>query len=184
MSISALCFGFLSESDVFVATALVHPNGALTRFPSPPRSLRSEIPPSLTLSAVVLTPLIQNGKFPYRQYVKARISLSGNAPLPFGGVALGPPLPNESRLMSTLRLWCYAKCQSCTSYQSSAHQGCNPMAFYLIPVRDVNDNKGFILDQSGGLFTLTSNVTFEIKHRPRNPKAEDQEWRCPSESLM
>lgn len=131
---------------------------------------------------IVLTPELKDGRFPYRKYVEAHVSLSGNAPLPFDGVVFGPALPDEFRLMRALQLWCYAQCSSCMSPFSSAHQRCNPTAFYLDPVQDMKRNRGFVLDQSGG--TLTGNVTFEIKHRPRKPKPEDQAWRCPFESLM
>jgi hypothetical protein len=160
---------------MFIATLPVHPS---VPFPSPPLSL----PSSLSLNVDILTPGIKRGKFPYRDKVKARVSLSGNALLSFDGGVLSPAL-NES---GTLRLLCYAECQSCKSRDSSAHQWCNPIAFYLNPVQDLNQNPNldFALDHTGGSFTLTSNATFEIKTRPRKPKAKDREWRCPSESLM
>jgi hypothetical protein len=167
----ALFRRILSERDMLIAT---HSNGAP----------HSETPSSLTLTVNILTPEIRNGKFPYRKYVKARVSLSGNAPLPIDGVVLGPAHSNEPQVVRTLRLWCYAECRSCTSPGASAHQRCNPTGFYLIPVRDGRHNQAFVPGQSGGLSTLTSNVKYEIKHRPRKPSAEDWEWRCPTESLM
>ena len=155
-----------------VATAPIHPPVALARFPSPPRSYLADIPPSFILTVLVLAPGIQNGNFPYRQNVKARISLSGNSARLFD-VFTGP-----------MRLLCHAECQSCKSRHSSAHQSCNPIAFYLNPVQVVNHNQSFTVDHTGNSFTLVNNVAFEIKTRPRRPKAEDREWRCPSESLM
>ena len=102
---------------------------------------------------------------------------------PFDNV-MGPPLPNESRLMRALRLLCCAECQSCKRRDSSAHQRCNPIAFYLSPVQDINHNQSFAVEHTGDSFTLTSNVTFETKTRPKKPRADDQEWHCPSEPPM
>lgn len=155
-----------------IATALIHPTVALAWFASPPRSHPADIPPSFILTVLVLTPGIQNGNFPYRRNVKARISLRGNSPRSLD-VVVGP-----------MRLLCHAECQSCKSRRSSAHQSCNPVAFYLNPVQVLNHNQSFVVDHTGDSLTLINNVTFEIKARPRRPKAEDREWRCSSESLM
>ena len=161
---------------MFIATPPIHPS---TLSPSLPHSLRPEIPLSFTLNVIVLTPGIKNGKFSYRDKVEARVSLSGNAPLPFDGGVLGPAFNKMA-----LKLLCYAECRSCKSRGSSAHQRCNPDVFYLNPVQESNHDQDFALNHAGNSFTLTSNVTFEIKTRPRKPKAKDREWRCPSELLM
>ena len=155
-----------------IATAPIHPTVALAWFPSPPRPHLADTPLSFILTVLVITPGIQSGKFPYRRNVKARISLRGNSPRPLDVV------------VSPMRLLCHAECQSCKSRQPSAHQSCNPVAFYLNPVEVSNRNQSFAVDPTGDSFTLINNVTFEIKTRPRRPKAEDREWRCSSESLM
>ena len=165
---------------MFIATLPIHPS---VLFPSLPRSPRPETPLSFALDVIILTPGIKNGKFPYRDKVKARVSLSGNAPLLFDTGVSGPALI-EYWLMTALRLSCYAECQSCKSRDSLTHQRCNPVAFSLNPVQESNHDQDFALDHTGDSFTLTSNVTFEIKPRPRKPKAKNREWRCPSESLM
>lgn len=164
------CFSL--ELCILIATAPI-PTVALAR---PPPSDLSDIPPLLTIAVTVLTPGIKNGIFSYRQNIKARVSLSRTV--------MGTQLPIESRSTSSLWLWCHAECQPCKSRDSSAHERCNPTTFYLNPVQDLNQNQGFAVTHTGNLLTFTGNITFEIKTRPRKPRAEDQTWRCPSESLM
>jgi hypothetical protein len=98
-------------------------------------------------------------------------------PNPFGGVVLGPASVDASQLV----LVCYAACSSCTSQALHPHQQCNPNGFYLDPVPPER-SQGLELDKSSG--TLTGIVTFKIRSRKRRPQPEDEEWRCPSESLM
>jgi len=164
----------LHEANIFIAALPIHPTA--------PCSLRPGIPSSFSLDVVILTPRIKNGRFPYRDKVRARVSLHGNVPLPFDGGVLGPAL-DESWLRA-LQWLCYAECQSCRSRNTSAHQMCNPIAFHLHPMQELDHNQNSALDRTGDSFTLTRNVTFEIKTRRRKPSAEDQEWRCPSELLL
>ena len=167
-----------SRNDAPAQPLTIHPTIALAQ--SPYRTHLSDIGLSFILTAIVLAPQLQHGNFPYRGDVKARISLSGNSPLPFN-VVVGPSHPNKP---SVMRLLCHAECQSCKSRDLSAHKRCNPTAFFLDPVQDVRDNQGFAVDHTGDSFTLDRNVTFRIKHRPIRPTEWDQVWRCPSESLM
>lgn len=128
-----------------------------------------------TLGVDVQTPKYTDGAFAYRRHVIVRLSLTGTVLLQFNQVVLGPTHPNESQLA----LWCFAQCGSCTSSQ---YPQCNPIGWYLNPLHDPKHSQGFILNPSSG--TLTGNVTFNIQHRPRQPKAQDQTRRCNSESLM
>jgi len=136
-------------------------------------------PEIVTLCVTILTPKVANGRFPYRENVTARvtINLSGRVAHPFGGVVLGPATVEASELV----LVCSAVCESCTSQAPSPYQQCNPSRFHLDPVPSTR-NRGFKLDESSG--TLSGNVTFKIRPRRKLRRPEDQEWRCPSESLV
>lgn len=183
VSILKILFPLFSHCDSGALIASpIHPTGTLAQLPPMAHSAHPRLRSPLILVANVLTPKCENGKFPYRKIVEARISVSGNEPLGFDSFLLGPVLSNEPRLAGALRLSCHAVCRSCANQPMPARQQCNPSAFYLNPVRNLRRNQDFFLDQSRR--TLTVNVKFEIKHRPKVPKLVDLEWRCPLESLM
>lgn len=173
----------LTDPDVLIGNAPTNseevPGPEMSPAPCPQRS---EITPTgpevITLGVTVLTPRFEHGRFPYREHVTSRVYLSGKTPLPFDDIVLDPVLPNESSLV----LKCYAECRTCAGQTSSPNQQCNPIGFFLDPIQDLKHNQGFTPDKSSG--TLTGNVTFKIKCRPRMPKAGDQKWRCSSESLV
>jgi len=128
-----------------------------------------------TLSVNVQTPKFEGGAFPYRDRVTAQLSLTGTVPLQFSQVVLGPTTPNSSQLV----LYCYAQCGTCISSESPQ---CSPVGWYLISEHNPGHNLGFKISPSSG--TLTGKVTYNIQHRPRQPKAQDQPRRCGAESLM
>lgn len=136
-------------------------------------------PENITLDVAILTPKFASGRFPYRDNVTARVTYNprGRMPRPFGGVVLGPASADASQLV----LVCDAVCRSCASQASSPYRKCNPTRFQLDPVPS-RRNRGLELDESSG--TLSGEATFKIRPRRKRPRPEDQEWRCPSESLM
>lgn len=133
------------------------------------------------LEVTPLTPKVEGDHRVYRERVTSQITLSGK--VPYKGVVLAPALPNEAQLVLRCRVECRS-CASTTSTASSRH--CRPAAFDLDPVPDPKSDRPFELklqlDESNGI--LIADATFHIRHRPRTPKSEDQEWRCCSESLM
>ena len=130
--------------------------------------------PAIVLSAVIISPKFDDARrvFPYRGRITSRVSCAGGLPLGFDGVVLRPAHPSASQLV----LSCYAECTLCAA-RLVPQQQCKPLGFYLEPV---DDRQGFTLSANG---TLTGNATFKIEVRPRKPKADDQKWRCASESL-
>ena len=128
-----------------------------------------------------LMPKTEGDHYYYRDRVTSQISL--NSEMRYKGVILAPAHPNESQLV----LQCRAECRSCSSATSttSPHH-CSPAAFDLEPVPDPKNDRPFELklrqDKTHG--PLFADVTFLIRYRPRVPKYGDQEWCCPSESLM
>ena len=131
--------------------------------------------PTSALDVNIRRPKYEGGSFPYRRRVTARFALTGTALRQFNQVVLGPTTLTESQLA----LWCYAECRFC---KSSPHPHCSPIGWYLDPVHDRKHHLDFRLSPLSG--TLTGNVTFNIQHRPRQPKEQDQTCRCDSESLM
>jgi hypothetical protein len=183
---------FVAVDSLLLTTVVIMPIGgapvncnaaASPVYRADPRSFDSvdtSTGPEITILGVtILTPKLENGRFPYRENVTARVTYnpSERVPHPFGGVVLGPATTDASQLV----LVCYAVCRSCTSQASSPYRQCNPTRFYLDPVPSKR-NRGFKLDESSG--TLSWNVKFKIRPRRKWPRAEDQEWRCSSESLM
>ena len=165
-----------SATIIFDADPLYGPSLA-------PRPFRRDIfstwPETTHFQVTALTPKIEGNHRFYRERVTSQVSLSGK--VPYKGVILSPALPNESQLV----LRCRAECRSCSSATSTAGpQYCTPTTFDLDPVPDPKSDQPFKLrlDESNG--ALIGDVTFRIRPRPRMPKAEDQEWRCGSESLM
>ena len=156
---------------------VVHPNVNAngTFAPVFPPAASSTTTTTTILDVNVQKPKYEDGAFAYRQHVIARLSLTGTVLLQFNQVVLGPMRPEESQLV----LWCFAQCGSCTS---SNYPQCNPIGWYLNPLHDPKHNQSFVLNPSSG--TLTGNVTFNIQHRPRQPKAQEQTRRCDSESLL
>ena len=128
-----------------------------------------------------LTPKIKGDHHYYRNRVTCQISL--NRAMRYKGVILAPALPNKTQLV----LQCHAECRSCSSATlTMSPQRCRPAAFDLEPVPNLKSDQPFELelrqDKSNG--PLFADVTFLIRHRPIVPKDGDQEWCCPSESLM
>ena len=128
-----------------------------------------------------LTPKTKGDHHYYRDCVTSQISL--NSEMQYKGVILAPALPNESQLV----LRCRAECRSCSRATSTAStQRCSPAAFDLEPIPNPKNDRPFELklrqDKTNG--PLFADVTFLIRYRPIVPKYGDQEWCCPSESLM
>ena len=134
----------------------------------------SSVDHALTVFNVhIQSPEIDDGKYPYRKHVTAWLSLTWPVLRQCRGVVLvGPALPDQ------LWLRCYAVCSSC---MSSLNPKCVPIHFYLDPVCDRTHNQNFKLDWSSE--TLTCIVTYNIEHRPRRPKLQDQTRRCADEAL-
>ena len=121
----------------------------------------------------IQSPEIEDGKYPYRKRVTAWLSLTWPVLRQYRGVVLvGPALPDQ------LWLRCYAVCSSCIS---SPNPKCVPTHFYLDPVCDRTHNQNFERDRTGE--TLTGIITYNIEHRPRRPKPQDQTCRCANEAL-
>ena len=129
---------------------------------------------TLTLFNVhIQSPEIKDGKYPYREHITVWFSLTWPTLRQYKGVVLvGPALPDQ------LWLRCYAVCSSCIS---SLNPKCNPTDFYLNPECDRTHNQNFKLDWSSD--TFTGIVTYNIEHRPRRPKPNDQTRRCADEAL-
>ena len=128
-----------------------------------------------------LTPKIEGDHHYYHDRVTSQISL--NRETQYKGIILAPALPNESQFV----LRCRTECRSCSSATSTASpQHCRPAAFDLEPVPDLKSDRPFELKfrQNKTNGPLFADVTFLIRYRPRVPKYGDQEWCCPSESLM
>ena len=168
-----------SRNGAPVLPLTIHPPIIIAQIP-----FLDDLHPSVThrsslITAIVLNPKMTDGYFPYRQNITAGISLIGYIPPGNLVIASHPPL-NESRLMGSTLL-CHAVCQSCMSQNSSPPQSCNPMEFYLNPAKGLNHEQCLL---NSDIDRFNCKVTFEIPQRPRNPRAEGQARRCPSESLM
>ena len=166
---SGSAFSFVHH-DLFIAP-VARPNVNETLTPN----FQPEPHTTSALDVNVRTPKYEGGSFPYRHNVTVRLALTGTVLRQFTQVVLGPSTPTKSQLA----LWCYAECRFC---KTSSRPRCSPIGWYLNPVRDPKHNLDSILKPVNG--TLTGNVTFNIQHRPRQPKEQDQTSRCDSECLM